>query len=317
MLTAHPRAAGLHQVAEAAQGDDARTGLAEMPAQARHVDLDGVGRDLLVEAEHLRGQAFLGDDAADPGHQRFEDRDLALAQGQDPAGEGRDLAGAVVDQVGAGQDRVGLAASAPDEGAHPRLELGRVERLGEVVVGAEIEARDPVGHRRPRRQDHRPGRRCRPGGSRAARRSRSGRAGRDRARPGRRLPGAARAAPRRRAAAWSTAKPLRRRAETIPRASAASSSTMRIRMDAPTSPTAATTAMNYVSRRGAGRVRMMQAPVVTLTVDRCATRRTIAREHTMNKRLALSLALSILGLVAEAQAQTTVPCRLSGRLCRV
>jgi len=69
---------------------------------------------------------------------------------------------------------------------------------------------------------------------------------------------------------------------------------------APISPTAAMPAMNYVSRRGGGRVRMMQGPVGTVSVDRCATRHTIAREDTMNKRLALSLALSILGFVAPA-----------------
>ena len=43
------------------------------------------------------------------------------------------------------------SVQAPEHGAHPGRELARAERLGHVVVGAELQARDPVGLVRPGR----------------------------------------------------------------------------------------------------------------------------------------------------------------------
>ena len=40
---------------------------------------------------------------------------------------------------------VSAARRAPEHGLHPRDELARAERLGEVVVGAGLEAQKPVG----------------------------------------------------------------------------------------------------------------------------------------------------------------------------
>ena len=54
---------------------------------------------------------------------------------------------------------------AAQQGVDPRVELGERERLGEIIVGAGIEAVDAVGHRVQRRQEqHR-----RPGAGRAQR----------------------------------------------------------------------------------------------------------------------------------------------------
>ena len=43
---------------------------------------------------------------------------------------------------------------APQQGAHPGLELGQPERLGQVVVGAVVEADHPVELAGPGGDDH-------------------------------------------------------------------------------------------------------------------------------------------------------------------
>ena len=47
----------------------------------------------------------------------------------------------------------GVELAAADQRAHARLELGQVERLGHVVVGAEVEALDPLLERVARGED--------------------------------------------------------------------------------------------------------------------------------------------------------------------
>ncbi len=42
--------------------------------------------------------------------------------------------------------------AAAQHGAHPRHDLARAERLGDVVVGPQLKADDPVGLLTPRRQ---------------------------------------------------------------------------------------------------------------------------------------------------------------------
>ena len=42
------------------------------------------------------------------------------------------------------RSELGARVGAADQRAHARLQLGELERLGEVVVGAEVQARDPV-----------------------------------------------------------------------------------------------------------------------------------------------------------------------------
>jgi hypothetical protein len=69
----------------------------------------------------------------------------------------RDRARTEVDGERADDDLLGprpdLAAVAADHGADPRQQLARLERLGDVVVGAALEPADPVVGFDPRR-DH-------------------------------------------------------------------------------------------------------------------------------------------------------------------
>jgi hypothetical protein len=55
-------------------------------------------------------------------------------------------------QVPDPKDRGSLGGPAPHERAQARQQLGERERLGQVVVGAGVEPRDPVGHRVARRK---------------------------------------------------------------------------------------------------------------------------------------------------------------------
>jgi hypothetical protein len=109
-----------------------------------HVNLDGVGAHFLVPAVELLRELVLVDDAPASQHEHLEDTDLARRQLERFSGEQGAPSRGVERQRAMGQQRAAARLAAPDQRPHARLQLGEIERLGEVVVGAEVETLDPV-----------------------------------------------------------------------------------------------------------------------------------------------------------------------------
>ncbi len=97
-------------------------------------------------APHPVHQLVAREDQARVAGEEPEQVELLGRQLQRPSVAG-DLAGAGVDHEGSGLDapRARTPGGAPQHRPHPRHELTRGEGLGDVVVGAQIEAHDPVG----------------------------------------------------------------------------------------------------------------------------------------------------------------------------
>src|SRR2546426_8100876 len=132
----------------------------ELLAQLRHEVVDRArGRRLLV-APDLIEDLFSGDDLAGVADQIPEQIELARREVDALSGAVR-LVGAEVDldvADAAGLDAGRPPARAPQDGAYPREQLGDAERLGDVVVGAELEAEHFFGLLRARGEhDHRRG----------------------------------------------------------------------------------------------------------------------------------------------------------------
>src|SRR5690349_23606492 len=116
----------------------------ELAAYAMHVDLDRIAADVVAEAEQVIDHLLLAHHAALAREQQLGERELAR----------RHLDGLIVVEQAPCRDVEPQppvndapalhAVAAPDQRAHTRLELRQVERLGHVVVGAEIEAGDAV-----------------------------------------------------------------------------------------------------------------------------------------------------------------------------
>jgi len=116
------------------------------------VHLDRVGRDVLVPRGHGAGDLVLADHRVDVGEEVLHDRVLALRQLQRPAVDGGALLREVDRERAVLDDARALRAAAARERGNPRHQLLGRERLGEVVVGAGVEAMHAVGHRLARRQ---------------------------------------------------------------------------------------------------------------------------------------------------------------------
>ena len=178
-------AAGLEPEADAADGDDALPGVGglELAAQAADGDVEGLGRAVPVLVPHLVHQRLARHHLVVVGGEDREDvellggqRELALAE-VDAARGGVDLEargggdGGVV-----GHDDRAAAQQRP----HPGEQLGEAERLGEVVVRADVEA-DHAVELAGARGDHDDAARCsRRHASAGTRRCRPCRAGRGR-----------------------------------------------------------------------------------------------------------------------------------------
>ncbi|MCY1361660.1 hypothetical protein D9M69_483320 [compost metagenome] len=128
-----------------------------MPGQllAQPVDqhFDRVGRHVGVEREHLVEQLRLGQRLAAARQQRAQQRRLARRQRQRLAIERKAAGLAVEHQRAALQARVRAAAAAPDQRQQACFQLGDGEGLGQVVVGAEVEAAHAFVERVLRGQD--------------------------------------------------------------------------------------------------------------------------------------------------------------------
>src|SRR5690349_13720136 len=134
----------LDHVAESAHGADPDPGVVQLGAQARDVDLYRVVGERIVPAAHRLQHVLLADHLSDPHQQILENRPF-------PRGEVEDF----LPDAGAPRDRVDIELAeaqrrtlddlaAPDEGANARLQLGKREGLGDVVVRAEVEAAHAV-----------------------------------------------------------------------------------------------------------------------------------------------------------------------------
>src|SRR6478672_442068 len=116
----------------------------DLASQSAHVDVDQVRERIVVVVPNVRVDLGAGDDAAGVPHEVLEQRvllrgevDLALTT------TGR-VTPRIDDEVGDGELGLKDVAAAPDESAEPREELAEVEGLGEIVVGAGVEAGDLV-----------------------------------------------------------------------------------------------------------------------------------------------------------------------------
>ena len=126
-------------VAQAAEGDDAHRLALELLAQSVDIDLDGVGAGVLVQAEHLGGQLVLAHHPAGTGDQCLEHALFPGGQGQRLVGQAEAPRIQVVDQYTAALLALAAADAASQQRLDPRFQFGQLERLGQVVVGTEVE----------------------------------------------------------------------------------------------------------------------------------------------------------------------------------
>src|SRR5215213_2967909 len=112
----------------------------ELSAEVRDEDLDRVRDGEGVVAPDLVEQPLPGDHEPLVAHQVLEQLELALGE-VDRALAARDLVGVGVEhQVADAQRRHAARRAAAEQGAQPRKELLALERLDQVVVGADVES---------------------------------------------------------------------------------------------------------------------------------------------------------------------------------
>src|SRR4051794_26943972 len=114
-------------------------GLAEAFAQRRDGDADGVGERVCVPIPRPSEELFGADDAAFGGDEDLEDGELLAGQ-RDVAVVAVDLAAERIEpQAGDLSHRRPVVGASAVERSESEHELFELERLGEVVVGAELE----------------------------------------------------------------------------------------------------------------------------------------------------------------------------------
>ena len=117
--------------------------LAELTPQPHHGHRDGVGERVSVFVPHPFQQLLGADHRAVGGHQHLQHTEFLAGQRDQlpvPAGP---APGPVKSQLTAVQHRRGGRCPAA-EGIDPRDQLREVERLGQVVIRAEVQSVDPV-----------------------------------------------------------------------------------------------------------------------------------------------------------------------------
>ena len=134
-------------------------GCRDAPAQAAHI-ADGVGAQLAAHAvdQHVHGVAadllapaidaafelVAREDGPGPLEQRVQQRELTRRELRTLALHQHFAGGDVQLDVGAADDGVGRAVAPPDDGAHARQQFAKLVGLDQVVVGADVQAGDPV-----------------------------------------------------------------------------------------------------------------------------------------------------------------------------
>src|SRR5580765_8470034 len=136
--------AGFKNIAEAAQGHDRDAGVLQHLAQPVNVDLDHVLAGGRIHREHALVDRSLADRLAGAHQQDLEHGVFLGPQYQPPTLHREDAGAAVVLQRPEADLRRADAVRAPDDGLQARRQLARGERVDEVVVGAEVQASDPV-----------------------------------------------------------------------------------------------------------------------------------------------------------------------------
>ena len=109
------------------------------------IDLDGVVADFLAPTAKLVDQLVLADQATGAQQQDLQQCQLACRELDDLAVEAGNAFGLVVGQA-ADLDPGRVAGAAPGQCAHPGKELGQGEGLGQVIVGAGVEAAHAIFH---------------------------------------------------------------------------------------------------------------------------------------------------------------------------
>jgi len=126
-------------VADARHRGD-QPGFAEALAQSRHSDAHGVGERICVLVPCSRQELFGADDTALGGDDDFEHRELLPGE-RDVAAVAVDLSAERIQPKTCDLSHRWSVVGAPAvERSETEHELSKVERLGEVVVGAELEA---------------------------------------------------------------------------------------------------------------------------------------------------------------------------------
>src|SRR5215472_2455001 len=130
---------GVEPITLAPHSDD-RVG-AELLPQPRDVDVDHVGPGVEPVAPDLRQQVLLGDRAAGVTRQLPQQQELPLRQRHELRADPH-LPAHEVHAEPADLERRGAPAGSPDAQPDALQQLVEAERLGHVVVGAELEALD-------------------------------------------------------------------------------------------------------------------------------------------------------------------------------
>src|SRR5690242_14040406 len=115
---------------------------------ARNVDLERVRLRARRDRPDRLCELRVGDELAARPHQRGEDAELDAGQAELAAAARRPPVAEVDDDVARDQARPALAPMAADDRLDASHELLEREGLGDVVVGALLQARDPVADRR-------------------------------------------------------------------------------------------------------------------------------------------------------------------------
>src|SRR5262249_38051294 len=115
----------------------------ELLAQLGHVDVDRAVERVEVLALERVVELLARQHAPRRPRQRGQELELGVGEGRAPSLDG-DLARAEVDLQAAGAEARGRGDVAAEHRADARQELARVERLGQVVVGADLEPDDLV-----------------------------------------------------------------------------------------------------------------------------------------------------------------------------
>ena len=132
----------------------------QLPAQEGDIDLHVVVLGLGLIAPDLQQQCLLGEHLLLVEHQQLHHVELLAAQAHAPLPAGKGEGVLVQPQVPAGERAVAGSQLrlAPDQGPDAGQQLPGLKGLGEIVVGAAVQALDLVGDLGPGRQhQHRGG----------------------------------------------------------------------------------------------------------------------------------------------------------------